>query len=869
MSIISPATKALQIENWTIVQKLLLKPDKFNKITSSGRACFSHGFHHYGSLESWSILLNLINNLPKLKRECYELITENTPVKPYLDIEWMKSEFPKIDPDDVKHELKKMLISIFHTEFKQELTSTEILFASCHRPKNDDFKFSFHIVINTYPVTCFSNTKDAIFLANELKKVCSASGYTGIINKNIIDTGVYGITQRMRMVGHCKQGEYEYPFLASDGIDPIDYVITNIKTSHIDEEKPIILDVPEQKDTSYTFLKNFKKIDFAGEEGMLDEITSKVKIFHPSAYLEKIDAKGFLQFNYKDRTEPCFTDKNRRRMHDKIGFFAYVKDNKIQIGCHSANCVVSNEIGIKGGDKKIIDSIGTLGIKKNLTFEKVDYTNDFDISHNNIKNYINDSAMGISNLFQEMYLYPKRIKWIDDVKNGSSFFWNGKLWEQDNYLYLDRLLVITVVKVLRKFQNDFKNDPDIQSDDSTELCNMASKIITKLNDGNMVFSVLKFIKPLIRDTEFSKIKDIHPHWLSCKNGMVNLYTGELRQAVPDDNITKCIDTSYDESADCTDFELFVRQITSDENGFNNDVYDYLRWFIGYSLQGRPNRKMFIILYGEYGFNGKSMILNTISDVLEYYAVTMDKSVVLEGQKKTAGSHSTELCHLEFSRMGILGDTKEESVIDDGQMKQLTGITDKLSVREIFGKQKELTPTFVPFLNTNHLVKMNLSDKAMYERLVIIPFKLSFVDEPVKDYERKSDNSLVDKFKRNKEGTLKWLIEASIFYNENPDQVLPQCLKDSKEIYNKQVNNFLEFLDKYFIMDETTEKDTVLRKDLIQLFKDYNKDNNLKVKILTIDKELDKLLNVITVKNRKYYVGLRPINEEQEVDELDM
>jgi P4 family phage/plasmid primase-like protien len=887
-----------QKENLAILKKTLLPPAKFSSSNHRGRACFSHGFKEFGSFETWSIFLAITNNLPKNSRECYELITENTLVKPYLDIEWLKSEFRDLDPDEVKQDVKKLLVEIFQSEFDYNLKKIDILFASCHRPKDDDFKYSFHVIINTTPPVCFSNTKSAIFLANELRKRSRKlkeihDSYT--LNKKynikdldddeneiqpvkpetffpekIVDNGVYGITQRMRMLGHCKNGEFDYPFLPENtGVDIINYIITYIKNGHDDDEHNIILEVPEQKDNSFTSLKNFKNTNWTEHPGMIDEITEKVKIYHPTAFLKTIDARGFLQFNYTDRSEPCFTDKNRLRMHDKIGFFANIKDNKIWVGCHSANCVDPNDSGFKGKDKKIIECVGTVGVNKDLTFEKVHYNNTFEISHDNIKNYLSDSAIGISNLFQEMYLTPKRIKWIDDVKNGTSYFWNGKMWEQDNYMFLDRLLVLTVVNVLRNFQKEYKQNEDAQSENSEEMCTLASNIIKKLCDGLMVQNVLRFVKPLIRDTEFSKIKDIHPHFLSCKNGMVDLYSGELRPAVPDDNITKCIDISYDVSADCRDFELFVRQITSDENGNNNEVYDYLRWFIGYALQGNPNRKMFIILYGEYGFNGKSMLLNTISDVLEYYAVTMDKSVVLEGQKKTAGSHSTELCQLELSRFGILGDTKEDSVIDDGQMKQLTGITDKLSVREIFGKQKELTPTFVPFLNSNHLIKMNLSDKAMYERLIIIPFKLSFVDEPVLSYERKGDNSLVDKFKRNKEGTLKWLIEASVYYNDNQNKHMPQCLKDAKEIYNKQVNNFLEFLDKNFIMDDTTENSKISRTDFIAAYKEYSKENNIKYVKKASEKEFDKLLTIVLVKSKKYYSGLKYINADDEEDDLDM
>ena len=91
---------------------------------------------------------------------------------------------------------------------------------------------------------------------------------------------------------------------------------------------------------------------------------------------------------------------------------------------------------------------------------------------------------------------------------------------------------------------------------------LTEKMIVNLNSGRIINNVLKFFQPLTRDTEFLSIKDQHPHFLSCKNGMVNLYTGELRKAVPADNITKTINLEYNQDVTNEDFDQFVREITS-------------------------------------------------------------------------------------------------------------------------------------------------------------------------------------------------------------------------------------------------------------------------------------------------------------------
>lgn len=882
-----------QKEKLTIMKKTLLDPKKFKEKKITDKACFSYNYTKYGYFDDWAIALNILNDLPKTERICNEMILENSKVKGYLDIEWLKSEHPEYSSDMIKCELKNDIIVLLKSQFNLNfldddgINPNNILFSQCHRQYGNDYKFSFHVVINTKPMIVFQNANAARFLATKLRDIDNVMMNNkidikdqqlpeyykkkAIIYKNIIDNSVYHKTQNIRMIGQCKMGEFDHPFIKdpSDTSYPlVMYMITCIDTEHL------VLDIDEQADQEYLKLDKIKQINLSvrdddnGEReyygDYYKEIIEKIKLLHPSAHIEKTCSQnnGFIQFNYTDRNEPCFTNDNVKIYHQHIGFFAYLSesDNTLMVGCHSGRCENDKQ-------KKIIIKIGSIGCKK-LLFEKVDEnSNTFPgIPLIKIKMFIRDGAIGMSNLFKEMYLKPKRIKWIPVSPTiGSSYIWNGKLWEEDDSLILNRLITITVVNVLRDFiKNSASSDTD--PDDNTMSIKGATKIINDLNEGRTT-NIVRFLNPLLKDNYFSKLKDIHPYRLSCKNGMINLVTGEINLAVPDDNITKCIDLNYNKDADSSDFDNFVKQITEGIDGPRIEIYNYLRWIIGYALQGNPNKKIFIILYGEKGYNGKSLLMNTINDILEYYSATMDKSIVLEGQQKSAGAHSSELCQLENCRFGILTDTKENSSIDDGQVKQITGGTDTLSTREIFGKQKEFIPTFVPFISSNHPIKLNLNDKAMYERLIVIPFNLSFVREPVEYYERQDDPSLPDKFKSNKEGILKWLIDASMYYNQDKTKLCPNILKEAKEEYNKQVDNYTGFMEKNFT--KLDPEALIGRTIFFSLFTEYMKDNNIKIAKKQYERDFDKILEVIVMpgKRKKFYKGLVYINEEEEEDAL--
>lgn len=872
-SLISEGELKIQKENFKIIKKSLMTFDKFCKefTNFNGRACFSYDYKMCGSYENWDVALSLINNLPQENRLFNEKIMKDVKVKPYFDIEFMESllENLPVDVDEIKVLVKNALKVVFKETYEITLESNDILFANCHREiPNKGKKYSFHVVINRNCV--IESSRNARYVAELLREKLKKE-YTelGII----VDLSVYKGTQNFRMVGHCKQTDIRFPFIPENNISLDNYLITNIGDDYE------ILDTPDPDDYDRSYrIKNINKIDFLEDSETMTEIIQKVLNYHPTAVFEKIDSKGFLQFNYTDRSELCFTStENNSVTHDKLGFFAYItKNNDICIACHSARCEDLN-------NKKIIKQIGTKGYNKVKEFKKVSLDEkDFGMDAFDVRKAISNTAHGLSELFCKMYQNPNRVKWIDNGSgDGSSYFWNGAKWECDEMSFLEHLCVKTLVHVLRDFNSRTSKvfqseDQEIVTEDgeNEEIMKVSRTLIRRLNDGVIHRNILKFAKPIINDPHFSTIKDIHPSFLSCKNGMVDLCTGFLRPAIPDDNITKTLETSYDPNADEKTFEKFVREITSDVEGYNDEKYNYFRYLMGYALQGNPIKKIFIVLYGPHGNNGKSLVMSVINNVLEHYSVTMDKSVVLESPQKTAGSHSTELVALEHARFGVLNDTKEGDSINDGQIKQLTGVTDKMSIREIFGKQKEIKPVFVPIISTNHEINMNLSDKAMYNRLIIFPFVLRFTTPHVQKYERPIDTSLPEKLEKNKAGTLKWLIDASIFYNENKDYPVPKFVIEEKEKYNIQVNPYLNFIETNF---DKNENSYITKQELLDLYKLYCRENKKNFIATNAEKEFDNMLIVKRLDNKgninikgktKAYFGIIYIDEnEAQIDEL--
>lgn len=852
----------VQKDNFRVVSRTLMKPSKFMENPSNylNKACFSYNYIKYGSFDNWEIAMNILSNLPREERLFHEKLLSCTKVKPYFDIEFLDKEYPTIDLDELKLAIKTNLIEIFIENFEITINSRDIFIAKCHRQTEKGLKYSYHVIISTHPGIVCENTTDVLFIARLLEKKLKW--------KKIVDLGIYGKTQNFRMIGHCKEGSLDFPFVPENEESPVlEFIVSNIDEEHT------VLDIKEQKDNEAIKIKNIERLNFLEEPDLINEILRKVSEYHKSAEFIGQDAKGFLQFKYDDKNEKCFTSSSEDpRYHDKLGFYAFVtKTNDICLGCHSARCR-DNE------NKKIIKRIGTKGINSKKEFKKVhEDETEFDISDYDIENSIRDDEYGLAELFCKLYKSPDRIKWISEGRPGQGvcYFWNGNIWERDDKSYIDRLCVKIIVGILRKYimnnERVSKNETDLIGNPDNFETNIkkASVLITQLNKGTMHHRVLNFAKPQLSDPTFNIKKDEHPGMLSCFNGMVNLCTGELRPAVPDDNITKCLSTGYDINADTSIFENFVRDITADISGRNDEIYNYLRWLMGYAMHGNPIKKLFVIFYGPWGNNGKSMLMNTIMKVLEHYAESMDKYVVLDGPKKTAGGTSSELVAMVNKRFGILGDVKENETINDGQMKILTGVTDVLSVRELYTTQRPMKPVFLPILGSNFTVNMNLSDTAMFERLVIIHFKLRFTDNPSKPYERLKDDNLEFKFNNNKQGTLKWLIDAAVFFHQNKDYQMPECVYKEKLRYKENINPCINFINTNF--DKNIDA-KIQKAELLELYKFYCRENNIKFISNNAEKEFDSILeyNLFDSKGTlnpkgktKIYLGIQNIQETNE------
>jgi len=285
--------------------------------------------------------------------------------------------------------------------------------------------------------------------------------------------------------------------------------------------------------------------------------------------------------------------------------------------------------------------------------------------------------------------------------------------------------------------------------------------------------------------------DERPYLLACANGVVDLVTGELVDGRPEDYLLKASPVEWQGiDAACPTWERALDEILSG----NQKLVQFVQRIFGYALIGEVRQSLLVVLAGQ-GRNGKSMIVEIMSEILGPLAGAIRSEMLLD-QFRTASSAgpTPDIMALRGLRLAFASETDDGCRISPSRVKWLTG-NDKLTGRNPHDKYEvQFKPTHTLFLLTNHKPHAPVDDFAFWERVVLVPFELSFVDRtPRADNERRADPDLPVKLRAELPGILAWLVKGCLHYQReglNP----PPIVKDATAEYQRDEDLIADFLE---------------------------------------------------------------------------
>lgn len=313
--------------------------------------------------------------------------------------------------------------------------------------------------------------------------------------------------------------------------------------------------------------------------------------------------------------------------------------------------------------------------------------------------------------------------------------------------------------------------------------------------------------------------DASPWLLACANGVIDLRTGQLRNGRRDDYITIASPITW-EGIDAP-AEAWERSLLEIFNG-QQELVDFLRRALGCAIIGRHLVKAFFVLYGPGGDNGKSLIMDIVRWVIGEFAGSIPSGLLLDQSRiKNSSGPTPDVMTLKGLRLAIASETDKEARVSTSSIKWLTG-DDQIIGRNPNDKyQTRFNPTHTLFLLTNYAPHAPADDTALWGRIHLIPFDLSFVSrEPQTEYERRQDNTLKDKLSQEGPGILAWIVRGCLEYQAqglNP----PPRVKAATEDYRREEDILADFIDDRCVVGEEL---VASANDLYSEFKEWFKEN---------------------------------------------
>jgi putative DNA primase/helicase len=276
-----------------------------------------------------------------------------------------------------------------------------------------------------------------------------------------------------------------------------------------------------------------------------------------------------------------------------------------------------------------------------------------------------------------------------------------------------------------------------------------------------------------QSTDFDNV----PGLLPVLNGVIDLSSGELLAHDPNRLITRLVKHKFVGGHSGARFENVLDRILPDKS-----VQTFVQRLFGYALHGNPVEQRFALFQGR-GANGKSVLFDTIGEVVREWVVKTSSSTFL--QKDTESTTRPDLVRLQGSRIVIGGETPSRRKLDATTVKALTGDRE-VTARPLYLEDVTFRLSFVPFMVSNPLPPGDEEDRALWRRLLLIPFNVVIPEE-------ERDPHLVETLvKDESEAVLAWLVQGAIDYAQH-GLAIPEVVKESTAEWRRKVGSIERFL----------------------------------------------------------------------------
>ena len=368
--------------------------------------------------------------------------------------------------------------------------------------------------------------------------------------------------------------------------------------------------------------------------------------------------------------------------------------------------------------------------------------------------------------------------------------WYGKRWAPDETGEVERMMKETV----RGIYSEAAKEEDNSRRRALGKHARSSEAKTHMDHAIALACSEKDV-PVLPDE-----LDRDPWLLNCKNGTIDLRTGEMRDQRREDLISKIAPVEYDPSAEAPRFKQFLEEIfDSDE-----DLIAFVQRLAGYSLTGFSEERVVSILHGR-GKNGKTTLVELLQDVMGDYARATDVETILTQRYK--GGANNEVAALKGARLVSTSEVEQGRQLSEAKVKALSG-NETITARFLYREDFNFKPEFTLWLSTNNKPVIKGTDDAIWDRIRLIPFEQRFDG-------KKADRHLGRKLREELPGVLAWMVAGCVQWHEK-GLGMPEKVKAATKVYREEMDVLQAFFDDCCVLhEEATAPATPLYKDYQQ------------------------------------------------------
>ena len=283
--------------------------------------------------------------------------------------------------------------------------------------------------------------------------------------------------------------------------------------------------------------------------------------------------------------------------------------------------------------------------------------------------------------------------------------------------------------------------------------------------------------------------DSLPFLFCCKNGVIDLQSGEFEQGKQSQMLKTASPTKWEGlDTPCPIFEKFMMDIFNDDI----EIVNYIQKLLGYCITGDQSSHIVPIFWG-VGRNGKSTLLEIMKFVLGDFSGPIEAETLLHQKfNKASGSASSDIMLLRGKRLVWAAETDEGRSISASKIKMLSG-GDTITGRELYKSNVTFPATHHAILMTNHKPHAPADDYALWNRVRLIPFLVSFVNKPFREFEKQADPELPKKIKKEASGILAWLVKGYVKFQIEGFRT-PKLILNATNEYQKDEDILGQYLN---------------------------------------------------------------------------